>query len=135
MRVKIGVLLLLLLSASLPASSNIGSPFQSTGPTVLLGVTASSQQVLVAQAGTLKVPSQVMVANLSTNVVYIAFGSTTGVTAAIPVGGTPALGIPIPPSAVEVFSTPGGDATGTYVAAIAAVAGPSNVTFTPGEGN
>lgn len=134
MRVKIG-LLLLLLSVSLTASSNIASPFQPSGLTVLLGVTASSQQVLVAQAGSLKVPSQVMVANLSANVVYIAFGAATGVTAVIPIGGTPANGIPIPAGAVEVFSVPGGDATGTYVAAIAAVAGPSNVTFTPGEGN
>ena len=110
------------------------TPFQATGNTVLLGVTAASQQVTIANAGTIKPPSHVMVVNLSANVVYIAFGAATGVTAAIPAGGTPANGIPIPAGAVMVFSTPGGDATGTYAAAIAAIAGPSNISFTPGEG-
>lgn len=111
------------------------SPFQATGPTVLLGVTASSTVATIANTGTLKAPSAVMVANLSTNTVYIAFGAATpGPTAAIPVAGTPALGVPIPPGIVEVFQTPGGDNGGTYIAAIAGVAGPSSVTFTPGEG-
>lgn len=115
--------------------SNV-SPFQATGPTVLLGVTASSQVATIAQSGTIKPPSQVMVVNLSTNTVYLAFGgSSTGLTAAIPSAGTPALGLPVLPNAIEVFSTPGGDGSGTYIAAIAAVAGPSNVTFTPGEGS
>jgi hypothetical protein len=113
--------------------SNI-SPFQATGPTVFLGVTASSQQVVVANSGTIKAPSSVLVCNLSTNTVYLAFGSVTGVVAAIPAGGTPALGVPVPAGTVETFNLPGGDSTGTYIAAIAAVAGPSSVTFTPGEG-
>jgi hypothetical protein len=99
-----------------------------------LGVTGSSQQVTIAQSGTIKDPSSVMVCNLSANTVYLAFGAATGVTAAIPVGGTPALGVPVPAGAVEVFNVPGGDPTGTYIAAIAGVAGPSTVTFTPGEG-
>lgn len=111
------------------------TPFQATGPTVLLGVTAASQQVVIANSGTIKAPGQVMVVNLSTNTVYIAFGAATGVVAAIPAGGTPALGVPVLPSAIEVFSVPGGDGTGTYIAAIASVAGPSNVSFTPGEGS
>lgn len=111
------------------------TPFQVTGPTVLLGVTGSSQEVVVANSGTIKDPSQVMVVNLSTNTVYVAFGSVAGVVAAIPVAGSPALGMPVLPNAIEVFSVPGGDGSGTRIAAIAGVAGPSNVTFTPGEGS
>lgn len=113
--------------------SNI-SPFQVTGNTVFLGVTGSSQQVTVANAGTIKAPSSVMVCNLSVNTVYLAFAATTGATAVIPVGGTPSQGVPVPAGAVEVFQVPGGDGAGTYIAAIAGVAGPSSVTFTPGEG-
>lgn len=113
---------------------SLASAFQASGPTVFLGVTAASQQVAVVNAGTLKVPSTVRVRNQSTNEVYIAFGAATGVVAAIPAGGTPALGVPLAPGVVEVFTVPGGDNGGTYIAAVAAVAGPSNVLFTPGEG-
>lgn len=114
---------------------SLASAFQASGPTVLLAVSAASQQIAIAQTGTIKTPSTLRVYNSSANVVYIAFGAAApGPTAAIPVGGTPALGLPVAPGAVEVFTVPGGDGGGTYIAAMAAVAGPSNVFLTPGEG-
>jgi hypothetical protein len=106
-------------------------PFQPTGPTVLAGVTATSATVLVANTGTQKAPQQVLIQNLSTVVCYFAFGPTV----AIPVAGTPANGIPVQAGVTVVYSPTVSDPSGVTIATIAGVAGPSTLTFTPGEGS
>ena len=87
--------------------------------TVNLGVTAASQQLLF-QTGIFSRHCRVY--NASANDVFIEFGET-GITAAL------ATGIPVKAGTTQIFS-----AAHQFVAAIAAVAGPSTVYFTPGEG-
>jgi hypothetical protein len=107
-------------------------PFSPSGNTVLSGVTNASATINVANAGTNKIPQQILIQNLSTNVVYFAFAATV----AIPVAGTPANGIPVQAGVTVVYTPTGGDATlGATISVIAGVAGPSSVTFTPGEGS
>jgi hypothetical protein len=109
--------------------SNVNQPaFRAEGPTVFQNVTATSVAVQV-----LVTPNRhVRVYNAGTNVVYIRAGGS-GVVAAIPVAGTPAWGIPLAPGEVEVIRIADGDSQG-HIAAIAAVAGPTPVFYTPGEG-
>jgi hypothetical protein len=107
-------------------------PFQPTGLTVLAAVINSSATVNVPNAGTQKVPQQLLVQNLSTNVCYFAQGATC----TIPSAGSPANGIPVQPGVTVVYTVVGGDAVlGAIVSTNCAVAGPSNMTFTPGEGS
>jgi hypothetical protein len=107
-------------------------PFAPTGNTVLSGVTASSATINVANAGTNKIPQQILIQNLSANVCYFAFAPTV----TIPTAGSPANGIPVQAGVTVVYTPTGGDASlGAIISVIAGVAGPSNVTFTPGEGS
>ena len=70
-------------------------------------------------------PYQVRVYNAGTQVAFVAFGSTSAVTAAT------ATSMPVPPGAVEVFTVPFNT---QYIAAISANANSGALYATPGEG-
>ena len=111
------------------------SPFQPQGPTALLAVNATSQTIAVKKYGTSKVPKFLQFVNLGGATVFVNMGMTPDVTAAIPIAGTPASGLPIQAGSTVIYETAGGhNADGAYVAAIAASAGPFSLYITPGEG-
>ena len=98
---------------------------QANTANVAIGNTSANVQYLSlaggAGAGT---GSQVRLYNNSSQTVFVAFGSSNTVTAAV------ATGLPMAPNSVEVFSTP---YQSSYVAVIAAAAG-GTLYATPGEG-
>ena len=116
-------------------------PFTPAQPTQMLGVTATSQALAF-------VPDDVLlIYNAGANDIFITLGeSTTGLTAVIPTSGTPQNGFWVKAGTMMIVGTPSG---GTFVpsgqggsppqrisalAAIAAVAGPTSLYFTPGAG-
>ena len=99
--------------------------FRAEGPTVFMNVVATSANVQVHTG----LAQSVRVYNAGTNVVYIRGGADNTVTAAIATAGTPQWGMPLAPGEVEVIRAPGG-----WIAAIAAVAGPTPIFMTPGQG-
>lgn len=113
---------------------SIIAPFQATGLTVAIDVIATSAANTIPQAGTLKIPSQLLISNLSVNNVYVFISAAPTPVVAIPAPGTPANGVPVLAGQTVVYGVPGGDDHGCYIAAIAGVAGPSRITVTPGEG-
>jgi hypothetical protein len=95
--------------------------------TTSIAVTAASQRVLLSKPAA---SMQIRIKNISsTDVVYVNFGDVT-VVATIPVGATPGS-MPIGAGETAGVTVPEGV---TYVAAIAGVAGPTTVFFTPGNG-
>jgi hypothetical protein len=87
--------------------------------TVNIAVNAGSQRVAVQSE---RSSSHVRIVNNSGVTIFVEFGDVTIVA-------TVATGLPIPAGAVEVLRL-----DTTHIAAIAAVAGPSTIYFTPGEG-
>jgi hypothetical protein len=102
--------------------SNVNQPaFRAEGPTVFQNVTATSVAVQVLVTSN----RHVRIYNAGANVVYIRAGKSD-VAAVIPTAGSPQWGLPIAPGEVEVMRIADGDSQG-YIAAIAAVAGPSRL--------
>lgn len=102
--------------------NNVNQPaFAAAGKalTVNLGVTNASQRIQV-QTG--NISRHVRIYNSSANDVFIEIGDV-GITAAL------ATGMPIKAGTTQILAL--GE---LYIAAIASVAGPSTVYFTPGEG-
>jgi hypothetical protein len=97
--------------------------FRAEGPTVKL-LPVSLRARIQVHTGNSK---HIRVYNKGAVEVYLAFGAS-GLLRSIPVVGTPALGMPIPAGAVEIFT-----ATVGYVAAITP-SGTADLFFTPGEG-
>jgi hypothetical protein len=110
---------------------SIISSFQPTGNTVAVLPATSSANIAVPASAASSNVGQVRVYNGSNQTVYLAWGSTSAVAAAIPVVGTPNLGVPVPPGAVETFSNQGGP---TYIAYIVSATATGNLYITPGEG-
>jgi hypothetical protein len=99
--------------------------FRAEGPTVKVtaGIATGATPVQVHTGNS----KHIRVYNKGAVEVYLAFGASA-IAAVIPVVGTPALGMPIPAGAVEIFT-----ATVGYVAAITP-SGTADIFLTPGEG-
>lgn len=104
--------------------------FSSSANTGMLSVGTSSTSVALPIPAALSAWSnQVLVVNAGANPVFVAFGGSS-VTAAIPVAGTPANGVPVPAGASQVFTVSGA----VKIAAIAAT-GTNSVYFVAGVGS
>ena len=106
-------------------------PFVPQGNTVAVTPTTTSSATAIGNVGGFS-PGGVRVNNQTGTTVFIAFVGAGG-TVTIPVPGTPANGIPITASQVEVYTATGGSPL--YVACILASGTASgSIYFTPGEG-
>ncbi|MDE2472695.1 MAG: hypothetical protein KGL35_29225 [Bradyrhizobium sp.] len=103
------------------------SPLANTGS---LSVGTSSTSAAIPLPGSATGWShECQVSNTGTNAVFVAFGGSS-VTAAIPVAGTPANGIPVPAGATVNFSLSGA----SHIAAIASTV-TNAIYFTAGVGS
>lgn len=106
------------------------SSFNPAADAGVISVTSSSVSAAIPLPGTLTGWNhEVVVVNTGSNPVYVAFGGS-GVTAAIPVSGTPANGIPVGAGATYTFSLSGQ----SHIAAIAST-GTNSVFFAAGVGS
>lgn len=105
-------------------------PFNPLGNTAALTVTAVSANVQVPQLNGGNSPNliAVRVVVVGTAAVFVNFGATNAVTAAIPASGANGSGVILNPGTEKTFLVP----NGSWIAAIAGGAG-STIYVTPGE--
>lgn len=102
------------------------SPYAKTG--ALSVGTASTSAAIPLPGSAVGWSHEVLVTNAGTNTVFVAFGGS-GVTAAVPVAGTPADGVAVAAGQTQAFSLN----ASSYIAAIAST-GTNLVYFTAGVG-
>lgn len=109
--------------------------FQQMGPLVLMTAATANTQGNVVSITSTSPSNQYYVSNPDKdNGVFIAYGQTANLTATIPVEGTPANVIYIPPYTSKVFTGPQCSATKTVYARMIAEHNNAEAYVCPGEG-
>jgi len=103
--------------------------FSSQGNTVCLSVTSSAHTAVQVTSNS-NGSFEYLITNTSSNPVFIAVGTTSSVTATLPVDGTPGNSFPLPPNWTSSIAGP----PNAYFSAICAASQTATVYITPGDG-